>query len=67
MQFLKLGMSRDFYSIAFKRYRNDYLKQNLGTILTVIVFLLFVRMAFRGFKKALGKAVETDEGGAFDA
>jgi len=40
MKYLKLGMSRDYYSIAFKRYRNEILKDNLGYILTGIVVLI---------------------------
>jgi hypothetical protein len=37
MRHLRLGMDRTYYSIAFKRYRNDILKNNLGIILTVVV------------------------------
>ena len=39
MKYLKLGNSRKYYSIAFKRYRNEFLKKNLGTILTVAAVL----------------------------
>jgi len=67
MGYLKLGMSRDFYSIAFKRYRNGYLKQNLGSILTGIVILIFIRFVFGGVKKALRKTPDADsEGSAFE-
>ncbi|BCJ94540.1 hypothetical protein acsn021_21090 [Anaerocolumna cellulosilytica] len=41
MKYLKLGMDRTYYSIAFKRYRDDILKENLGSILTIGT-LLFV-------------------------
>lgn len=37
MYYLKMGMNREFYSIAFKRYRNDILKDNLGWILTGVI------------------------------
>jgi hypothetical protein len=37
MKHLKLGMNRTYYSIAFKRYRNQILKDNLGIILTMAV------------------------------
>ncbi|MCL2003014.1 MAG: NHL repeat-containing protein [Oscillospiraceae bacterium] len=37
MKHLRLGMDRTYYSVAFKRYRNDLLKENLGAILTVAV------------------------------
>lgn len=40
MKYLKLGMSRDYYSIAYKRYRNNVLKENIGYFLTGIVVLV---------------------------
>ncbi|BCN29631.1 NHL repeat-containing protein [Anaeromicropila herbilytica] len=40
MKYLKLGMNKEYYSIAFKRYRNDILKDNLGYILTGVVVII---------------------------
>jgi hypothetical protein len=37
MRHLRMGMSRTYYSVAFKRYRNNLLKENLGPILTVAI------------------------------
>ena len=37
MKYLKLGMNRDYYSVAFKRYRSDILRAHLGTVLTGVV------------------------------
>ena len=34
MTYLKRGMNRDYYSVAFKRWRNELLKENLSGILT---------------------------------
>ena len=34
MKYLKIGMNRDYYSIAFKRYRSDILRKYLGPVLT---------------------------------
>jgi hypothetical protein len=53
MRYLKLGMNQTYYSIAFKRYRNEILKRNLGGILTagtVLLLGLFVvtRLRRRG-------------------
>lgn len=42
MKYLKLGMNREYYSIAFKRYRNEILKDNLGYVLTGLAVLLIV-------------------------
>ena len=35
MVYLKRGMNKSYYSVAFKRYRNAILRENLGLILTV--------------------------------
>ena len=37
MKYLKLGMNRDYYSVAFKRYRSEFLKQYLGYGLTAVI------------------------------
>jgi len=37
MKYLKLGMNREYYSVAFKRYRSEILKQYLGVVLTLVV------------------------------
>ncbi|MDR0249426.1 MAG: NHL repeat-containing protein [Oscillospiraceae bacterium] len=59
MKHLKLGMNRTYYSIAFKRYRNDFLKANLGYMLTAVILLLVCRFVWnriinRGKKKGKG-------------
>ncbi|HWT76671.1 MAG TPA: NHL repeat-containing protein [Mobilitalea sp.] len=61
MEYLKLGMNREYYSIAFKRYRDDFLKGNLAYIFTgglIIVIALFVRSRV---KKRRLKGVDEDE------
>lgn len=40
MKYLKIGMDRTYYSVAFKRYRNEFLKSNLGYILTGAIVLI---------------------------
>ncbi|MCL2085235.1 MAG: NHL repeat-containing protein [Oscillospiraceae bacterium] len=39
MKYLKLGKSRIYYSIAYKRYRNDILKANLPYVFTGVLVL----------------------------
>ena len=51
MKYLKLGMDREYYSIAFKRYRNEILKDNLSYVLTGLVILLVILWAFKIYKK----------------
>lgn len=40
MEYLKRGMNRDYYSVAFKRYRNEVLKSNINAILTVVIVVI---------------------------
>lgn len=61
MKYFKLGMDRRYYSIAFKRYRDDILKDNLGYVLSTVVFIaaaLTIRMRVR---KRIGKGGREDE------
>ena len=40
MKYLKIGMNRDYYSIAFKRYRSDLLRSYMGPVLTAAAAIL---------------------------
>lgn len=42
MKYLELGMNREYYSIAFKRYRNEMLEGNMNLILSVLLVLIVV-------------------------
>lgn len=42
MYYLKMGMNSRYYSIAYKRYRNELLKENLGWILTATLVGIFL-------------------------
>ena len=44
MDYFKLGMDREYYSVAFKRYRNEFLKRNLQYVLSAVVILAIVGM-----------------------
>lgn len=39
MKYFKLGMDRNYYSVAFKRYRKDLMQQSFSTVLTVMLGL----------------------------
>lgn len=65
MKYLKIGMSRQYYSIAYRRYRNEFLKEYLGVILTVAVVLILGIVGFKKYRKKK-KGVYEEEGGAFD-
>lgn len=60
MKYLKLGMSRDYYSIAFKRYRNDILRNNMNYIMTGLVVLVIIYIIWR---KRRNKKKGKEEGG----
>jgi hypothetical protein len=54
MDYLDLGMSRSYYSIAYKRYRNDIIKTNFNWIfggIIVIIVLLMARSLYKKSKK----------------
>lgn len=59
MRYLKIGMNRDYYSIAFKRYRSEILRKYLGPVLTVTLVLtggiwLFSKLSGRRKNNAEG-------------
>ena len=61
MKYLKLGMDSDYYSIAFRRYRNQVLADNLSYIFTgiavvIIAIVVIVRIRSRKHGKGGEKA-----------
>ena len=57
MKYLKLGMDADYYSIAFRRYRNQVLADNLSYIFTgiaVVIVAVVVVVKVRGKKRGKG-------------
>lgn len=44
MECFHTGNSKQYYSIAYKRYRNELLKENMGTILTSLIVLVVLWM-----------------------
>ncbi|MCL6457096.1 MAG: NHL repeat-containing protein [Gorillibacterium sp.] len=49
MSYFKLGMDRKSYSVAYKRYRREVMKEHFGTAMT---FLLVAALAFFSYKAA---------------
>lgn len=60
MKYLKLGMSRDYYSIAFRRYRSVFLNKYAGFGLTAVVVLIALNKILKAVKKKK-KGELTDE------
>ena len=55
MDYLKKGMSMEYYSTAFKRYRNEFLQQNLSLILTLLAVLIAAFVAWRIYQNLKAK------------
>ncbi len=51
MKYLKLGMNRDYYSIAYKRYRNEILKNNASWFLTGVAVLIIAVLVVKKIRK----------------
>ena len=51
LYYLELGMAREYYSIAFKRFRNQLLTDNANWFLTGAAVLLVLWFGFKAWKK----------------
>lgn len=51
MKYLELGMSRDYYSVAYKRYRNEVLTEHANLILTGIMAVVVAIIVVKQLKK----------------
>lgn len=58
MHYLEIGMARDYYSIAFKRYRNQVLTENASWFLTGLVVLIGGWYVYKQMKKRKKGEVE---------
>lgn len=47
MEYLRRAMNKDYYSVAWMRYRNDLFRQYLGSILTGVLVLIMVVLMIR--------------------
>lgn len=51
MKYLELGMARDYYSVAFRRYRNDLLTEYANIYLTALIVLVLAGYTYSQLKK----------------
>lgn len=58
MDYLDLGMSRSYYSIAYKRYRNNVIKQNFNLIFGSILVLLVAFLGNKLYKSIKNREVD---------
>ena len=64
MEYLELGKDRAHYAIAFKRYRNDWLKDNINWMLTSLIIAIVGYITLRAFMRR--KRGEIKEEGLLD-
>lgn len=51
MKYLKLGMAREYYSVAYRRYRNDFLTNNASVFLTGLIVVIVLIVIYNNLKK----------------
>lgn len=51
MKYLELGMNRKYYSIAWKRHRNEILIENINVIMTVVIVLIILSIIYKKLLK----------------
>ncbi len=60
MKYLKLGMNRDYYSIAYKRYRNEILKENASVVLSLAALIIIAVIVFKRIKMKRREAIDNE-------
>ena len=63
LTYLRRGMNRAYYSVAFKRWRNEMLAGNISWILTLVVVLVILLMVWKRVLKPRLAAARTAKGG----
>ncbi|MBM7568709.1 NHL repeat-containing protein [Paenibacillus sacheonensis] len=63
MEYFKLGMSRKNYSVAYKRYRREVLKEQFGTFMTVLLTLVVAFIAYRVARQVIRRRAVKREAG----
>ncbi|MBP5669580.1 MAG: gluconolactonase, partial [Lachnospiraceae bacterium] len=51
MKHLKIGMAREYYSVAYRRYRNEMLRKGASVFLSCMVILVIALLVARRFRK----------------
>jgi len=60
MKYLKIGENKDYYSIAFKRYRNQILVEYIGYVLTTVAILIVAGLIWKRYRKKRKGATENE-------
>jgi hypothetical protein len=60
MEYFKNGYSRQYYSKAFKRYRQEVMREHFGTMMTgamIVIFAYVGYLFYRRFRKGGERAI----------
>lgn len=64
LKYLKIAMNRKYYSIAWRRYRNELLADSIGAIFTVVIVLIAAVVVYnRFFRQKLKEKRKKAKGG----
>ena len=64
MKYLKLGRNRKYYSVAWKRYRNELLIAHINVIMTAVIVLIIAYLVYaKLLKKRRAQGHRAKEGG----
>ncbi len=63
MKYLKLGMNRKYYSIAWQRYRNELLTKSIGAVMTILVAGIAACVVVTQVRRRKGKGAKKRKGG----
>ena len=63
MENFKMGNNKTYYSKAFQGYRDEFLEENFGIIMTSLVAIVVAYGAYKGYKYIKRRNEEDYEGG----
>lgn len=65
MHYLELGMNRKYYSIAWKRLRNEILTAHINVIMTVVILLIALYIVYQKLlkRKIIARRQQKEKGG----
>ncbi|TFE23054.1 NHL repeat-containing protein [Cohnella luojiensis] len=65
MEYFKLGMSRKDFSVAYKRYRREVMKEHFGSFMTVLLSLVTAFIAYRIARQVIRRRTGKREAGFY--
>jgi tetratricopeptide (TPR) repeat protein len=63
IQYFELGMQRKNYSVAYKRYRREVMKEHFSTFMTILIFVILLFIAYRAARQVRRRRIGNREAG----